>query len=379
MRIPKNVLISLLTFVTCLLIFAPLVTYTIKTIKIQRKIREKPKLLKIFPSASTLYKKKHNLTPTNSYKNNNSFLNRVTISTQLTMERLHRLVMISNIWKFKISAVIYIILYNDDLSEIDPNVHLESIYSKFPQLLHTVDLSLVFGKSVAGEFPMNTLRNIAWDQVTTEFIFLLDVDFIPSSNFEKTFENLDTTFLEKPKSLFVIPAFHFECENVNELNSCNVSDPILETHPSHNATDIARWRNSTSPFQISYKFLYEPYVITNRNITRYNEDFDIGNDKVEHFYELAAQNFSFYILPHVYISHLPHTDEVKWSLDSKHYDPLRAWFKLAKFMRVISEKYGYNHFCTMSKEEEDLAQTPGFLNFFEFNFQRGHEKSSKDL
>eukprot|EP01080_Neovahlkampfia_damariscottae_P010645 gene10645-3269_t len=321
-----------------------------------------PNQMKIFPFASRDFLKKNNILPKAIKKKyNNSFLEKITISTQLTPERLSRLEEISNFWNYKISAVLYILLYDHDLSEIDTNEYLQKIYEQHPQILHTVDIHLVFGKTVSKEYPLNTLRNIAWNYVDTEFIFLLDVDFIPSTNFDLTFKHLKPNFLKKlsnSKSLFVVPAFHFNCSDVTNIRTCEVSEPILPLHPSHNATDIEKWKNSTEPFKIKYRFLYEPYVIANTNITRYNELFDIGNDKVSHFYELAAQKYEFFILPYVYIAHLPHTESVKWSLESNIYDPLRAWFKLAKFMREIAKKYDYNYFCTMTISEEDEAQIP---------------------
>ena len=69
---------------------------------------------------------------------------------------------------------------------------------------------------------MNLLRNLAWAQSTTPFVFLIDVDFIPTND---TIQNLEHSLLVQQfvredgilngeKVALVIPAFRGSLRNI---------------------------------------------------------------------------------------------------------------------------------------------------------------------
>ena len=92
-------------------------------------------------------------------------------------------------------------------------------------------------------YPINFLRNIALNYVKTDFVFYLDVDFIPSENFldkvpDALWTSLDTGIV------WVSVAFHNNCTS-NEASTptplgtipdwfyhCVRSHPTLPEHPS---------------------------------------------------------------------------------------------------------------------------------------------------
>lgn len=350
--------------ICCVYIFAiviPILFVLYRRISYITKMDKLANEIKIFPNVGKNYLLERNITVLERPRGRN-FIDNITVVTQLTYERLPRLETLAKRWNSKISAVLYVLL--EKLEKININQHLNVIYKHHPSIFHDVDLHLVFGRTIAKEYNLNLLRNIAWNQTTTEFVFLLDIDFMPSLNFNQTLEKIGENYIQllrDKKLVFGLAAFDMKCGNEVELNTCNVTQPLLADHPSQNATNIEKWFLASEPYFIKYKMLYEPYIIGSVNLPRYDETFDIGNDKVSHSYELAALNYSIAILPKVFVSHLPHNSIVRWSLHSDKYDHFKAWLKFAKFMIRTKEKYHYNHFCEMTQEEEDDAKLPPSL------------------
>ncbi|ELT87166.1 hypothetical protein CAPTEDRAFT_200998 [Capitella teleta] len=122
--------------------------------------------------------------------------NDITLVTQLTSDRIDRLLLIMNIWKGPISASVY---PDTELSIRGEDICLlKKQDSRCRVQLHLVQKSGVF-------FPVNKLRNIALDMAVTSHVFLTDVDFIPDQNlYENALQQLHS--LQGMQSL-VIPAF----------------------------------------------------------------------------------------------------------------------------------------------------------------------------
>lgn len=134
--------------------------------------------------------------------------NDITLVTQLTSDRIDRLLLIMDIWKGQISVLsaVIIMLNSGPISaSVYPDTELsirgeEICLLKKQDSRCRVQLHLVQKSGVgSGQFnhswiwphlillsqvffPVNTLRNIALDMAVTSHVFLTDVDFIPDQN-----------------------------------------------------------------------------------------------------------------------------------------------------------------------------------------------------
>jgi hypothetical protein len=89
------------------------------------------------------------------------------------------------------------------------------------------------------------------------------------------------------------------------------------------------WFKANQPYRVPYRMFYEPYIIgPTRTLPRYyqkigcacnycyccyryDEIYGYANDKVAQMYEVAAANFSFVVMPHVWLEHIPHKPFLK--------------------------------------------------------------------
>lgn len=79
-------------------------------------------------------------------------------------------------------------------------------------------------------YPHNTLRNAAKIGVFTKFMFLLDIDTMPSANVRENFMKLYTSLPDDdPKTVFVAPAFEIRAGKIPRTKS-----QLLEEYRSEN-------------------------------------------------------------------------------------------------------------------------------------------------
>jgi hypothetical protein len=270
-----------------------------------------------------------------------SLENKITVLTQLTFERLPRLVALSKRWPHEISAALYIRV-KENFEKVSVENMLENIFKVHPELLQErIKLHLVLGEKQSKVLPLNMLRNVAWKNSKTEYVLTLDVDFVPSENIQAVLKKHEKLMEEKlqEKSVFILPTFHYKCKDEKEISTCVQDEPVFEDKPSQQPTNYTRWYAAQDVYQVQYKFLYEPYFIGSTNMTKFDETFDIGNDKLSQVYHLAVQKYKFYVLPHVYLGHMPHTQEAQWSLNSDkyHYNPFMSVVKF--FMMIVKVWY----------------------------------------
>jgi len=186
-------------------------------------------------------------------------------------------------------------------------------------------------------YPVNALRNVAVSQARSEMLFLLDVDFVPSSRLFAAIEaaniggRLRESLLQRQGCL-VVPAFEWACPaatNVSDVLSadavprcfvdlrCAVNAGHAEGFHcrhfprGHGPTDFPRWFSGTADgedaqklcvgdlteandglnaYRVEYSEHFEPYIIVPRELVpRYDERFrGYGMNKISHLYELAV-------------------------------------------------------------------------------------------
>jgi hypothetical protein len=114
--------------------------------------------------------------------------NDITLVTQLSPDRLHRIQQLAKVWNGPISASVYV--GHDTYNGV---LQILSLWKTSELVRLHVDIHLVSLDSIGTKhehsqpYPINALRNLAWQYSRTNLLFLLDVDFIVSSLFISLF------------------------------------------------------------------------------------------------------------------------------------------------------------------------------------------------
>lgn len=101
-----------------------------------------------------------------------------TLVTQTTLDRLEHLERTCKRWSSPIISVVYI--HNKDKDQKE----WESKQAKFSDICPQLNLIPYISKDKPDEYPINKLRNIGLDAVMTSHVFMIDIDFIPSTNLD---------------------------------------------------------------------------------------------------------------------------------------------------------------------------------------------------
>lgn len=184
-------------------------------------------------------------------------------------------------------------------------------------------------------YPQNHLRNVARKGCQNDFVFLTDVDIIPSINFaEKLDKFLRTTKCQNAKCAFVIPTY--EIDNrvkfpKDKLDLIRLSKKGL-ARPFHHkvfiynqfATNFSKWESdldNTKDTRISYnvtnfEFLYEPFYVSTDLVPVHDERFlGYGFTRNTQTYEMFVAGYQFQVLSPIFTCH--------WGLQNKKNRP--AW------------------------------------------------------
>ncbi|EKX45404.1 hypothetical protein GUITHDRAFT_163273 [Guillardia theta CCMP2712] len=204
-------------------------------------------------------------------------------------------------------------------------------------------------------FPVNKLRFEAINVLPHDYVLYVDADFLPSDNALVEIERGLKEFDELESALLVIPCFMSDADaswprpvesrrgeggrggrggeesedETWEVPSIDLSTLKLhmkgrKVRPpgapfnilSHGATDYARWLrvNGTGrAYEVSYNMWYEPYVVVNRRLWGgmnggglFDDRFAFAfADKVQLTYEAAVMGYRFFVLPSVFLIHVP--------------------------------------------------------------------------
>eukprot|EP00559_Dactyliosolen_fragilissimus_P008950 CAMPEP_0184861532 /NCGR_PEP_ID=MMETSP0580-20130426/6198_1 /TAXON_ID=1118495 /ORGANISM="Dactyliosolen fragilissimus" /LENGTH=370 /DNA_ID=CAMNT_0027359063 /DNA_START=310 /DNA_END=1419 /DNA_ORIENTATION=- len=154
----------------------------------------------------------------------NSTMPSVTLLVQSTIERIHTLVETCNRWTGPIVLVIYL-SSGKEMAQIDS--FRSSDYCSNITILPYVASSSTEKQL---KYPINVLRNMGLDIVTTSHVLVADVDFIPSSNLDQMILSslmsmtkiLKNEMNENSLDAIVIPAFEqIDKKNCNTYEECN--------------------------------------------------------------------------------------------------------------------------------------------------------------
>ncbi|GAA6105820.1 xylosyl- and glucuronyltransferase LARGE1 [Tachysurus ichikawai] len=271
----------------------------------------------------------------------------VTLVAQLSMDRLQMLEAICKHWEGPISLALY-------LSDAEAQQFLR--YAQGSEVLMSrsnVGYHIVYKE---GQFyPVNLLRNVAMKQVSTPYMFLSDIDFLPMYGlYEYLRRSVVQLDMAHTKKALVVPAFEtlryrlsFPKSKAELLSQLDMGTLFTFRYhvwtKGHAPTNFAKWRTATTPYRVQWEADFEPYVMVRRDSPEYDRRFvGFGWNKVAHIMELDAQEYEFVVLPNAYMIHMPHAPsfDITKFRSNKQY---RVCLKTLKeeFQQNMSRRYGF--------------------------------------
>ena len=269
--------------------------------------------------------------------------NDITLVTQVSVDKLFRLVEQLERWNGPISCAVY-------LPSITSIQELFLYVQKQNQIFHSmvtlhVMLENVRGRSSAA-YPINRLRNLDLDNIDTEFFFYADVDFMPSNNMHDYLKDFFTGNKNSLRfsTLYVVPAFEFvgrSGDNVllgskEQLLEMAFSGKVVGFHtehfaPGHNNTNFNLWLScdSNKTYSIKYQYMFEPYVAGSRHsLHRFDDRFrGYGVNKWSWIAEAHFRGYGFEVLCEVFLIHMNHAHDLKQRRESITVQELQHWYE----------------------------------------------------
>ena len=246
----------------------------------------------------------------------------ISLVTQCSPDRLERVQQLARLWKGPMSVAVYV--GQDNFKGV---ARLLSLWENSALVRKYVDFHLVSvdARELVGEYPINALRNLAWESARTDQLFLLDVDFMPNPSMREYVRKLwprlrNVKGLER-KVAYIVPGFEttdgkqltiwpksrkdvVESVGAYKLQPVH-ADKLLSAHA---AVNYDRWYTTKNPYKVSYRLYFEPYMLVDRKDTpKYDRRFSgYGHDKSSHTFQLYLEGFQFVVLPEAFVVHIDH-------------------------------------------------------------------------
>eukprot|EP00499_Haloplacidia_sp_CaronLabIsolate_P002404 CAMPEP_0196774364 /NCGR_PEP_ID=MMETSP1104-20130614/3351_1 /TAXON_ID=33652 /ORGANISM="Cafeteria sp., Strain Caron Lab Isolate" /LENGTH=587 /DNA_ID=CAMNT_0042144519 /DNA_START=66 /DNA_END=1826 /DNA_ORIENTATION=+ len=181
----------------------------------------------------------------------------ITLCTQMTVDRTHLLPHISRNWGGPMSVVIFVREEKEDL------VALQKLAASSQSVQDWISVHLVHNVTAMFDYPINLLRNVAWEFAPTDLVFNVDADFVPGPGAQdslvRTWRSLvgDAEAAESPydpeKLALVVPAFEFRPDYKPKRYTVQAGDTLSAIAESHGMkVEVIMAMNAISnPDQIS--------------------------------------------------------------------------------------------------------------------------------
>ena len=236
--------------------------------------------------------------------------NQVTLVSQLSMDRLQMLGPLCHYWRGPLSVSVYA----SDAETVKLFNHVTS--HKCFQRRTDFALHIVYVESPL--YPVNYLRNVALDHLSTKYALLLDIDFLPMPDLHDYLLEA-TRVLGAEKRALVVPAFETHLYRLElpqtkaellEMMQAQHVNPFRhkEWPKGHQPTNYEHWKTASRPYRVNWAPDYEPYVVLQWPFPCYDTRFvGFGWNKVSHIMELHRAAYEFVVLPEPYVIHMPHS------------------------------------------------------------------------
>ena len=268
----------------------------------------------------------------------------VTLVTQMTVNRIQTLHTLLKHWNGPVSIAVYG-TESDVLSFIQYVNKFGTLKGRSNVAIHIVYIRKGY------YHPINYLRNVAWSAARSPYVFLIDLDFIPSYGLyhylRKATELLMT---ETQKRALVVAAFetkhtHTAFPNnkaeMVKLAKRRIALRFHENFSGHTAIDYSKWMSASYPYIVTWSKNYEPYMVVRTSSTRYdNRYIGVSLNKISHTTELHAQGYEFVVLPDGFIFHYPHSKAHDRIVVSHTFRSCVHQMSDINFMDELKSKYG---------------------------------------
>ena len=270
----------------------------------------------------------------------------ITLLTHASVDRFEMLLDEVKRWGGPVSAAVYL-SKESDLTHFLSFVHVNEL------ALRNAAFHAYVERNTTLDYPHNILRNLAMDQLETDYFIALDVDFVTERDCHSRLVNLirsDSSVKQalQSKTFLVLPAFESFSNNATipeskqQVLSMVESGQVFPFHvksfpPGHGPTDFDRWyRNETGAlYDVQYNFHYEPYVVGHRHgIPRYWDPFrGYHFTKYSWFAEANLMGSKFAVLRNYFVYHLGNSVHTNTGM------PLETKVHWNKFQLYIWGKY----------------------------------------
>jgi hypothetical protein len=241
----------------------------------------------------------------------------ITLTTHLSLNRMHSLAHTLMVWKGPVSAAVF--------SEFQQNWTriLESLCFPVQFAVIVVVTPKKGPKQALLPYPINLLRNFAIKYSKTSQVLMLDVDYIPSFTADSIKSLLQSaSLLNRVLSVYIIPAFDVRSSVIysgalkcNHYSTCfsklrvlvqqqNAFPSCWETwKPAYEPTNYSFWFQTSKAYKVSYQLWFEPFFIFDKwRIPWFFSDLPYtAMDKAGHSLELSLLNTTFWVLPQIFL------------------------------------------------------------------------------
>ena len=237
--------------------------------------------------------------------------NQITLVTQFTEDRLDLFEETLKMWRGPAAATI--LMFNEGKDEALRRIAEKYYnYKYLPRYarIHIVNEDLAM-KEDSTKYPVNFLRKVILNSTTTDYLFYVDADILPSFSHDTALKWLqeEADHINHKQAAFLAPLFHSSKGDPPLLNTKSdllkaLNESKLESFAvvSHSVVKYRTWYNSDHIYEVPYKLNMEPYFITHREAPLINEMFEgYGRDKCAYSKELHHAGFSFYVVPHGFL------------------------------------------------------------------------------
>ncbi|KAG9011445.1 hypothetical protein FRB90_007258 [Tulasnella sp. 427] len=247
----------------------------------------------------------------------------ITITTQITNDRFEVFAKLVDSYQGPVSVTVHV---TDNPERRDWTLaELGALYTSHPLMSRWVDVHLVVDNF---ERQFNMWRNVGRFLARTDYVFMLDVDFIVCTDLRRRVRGDPKVMemLRKGDTALVVPAFEYVDQQrgvdarlfpaqKKDLLSLVDEGAVTMFHAGwelgHGNTDYARWYKAKpgKAYQAkSYQHSYEPYVIMKKQGTPWCDERFVGYgaNKAACLFEIYLSGVSFYVLPEDFLIHQSH-------------------------------------------------------------------------
>ena len=307
-------------------------------------------------------------------ENDNDKIYTITAFTQVSVNKLPRVKNIVRRWRAPVSCAVYLSTEQDMETLIDfleqQQQHLEDgmWWTNFVAFHVMVEPLVVVpnpdhttnNKNTSKPYPVNILRSLALKHVQTDYVFLLDVDFVPSvgahDRIARIMESMEHKEQQQQqaqsnhtnnkdvnqhaKTMYILPAFEQFPENgtdvVNNVSSVPSTKKELfravnqkrverfhKNRGCHHFINYTKWFSLTNTstenqqrqsyhhqlYWVKYRNIhFEPYVVARKDYLPlfFPEYRGFGFNKASWFVECVLRDFKFRVLPDDFVVHMNH-------------------------------------------------------------------------